>query len=223
MKPKNFYDYLENLDIFAENILTYCEEFLELQAISLDYLENGKEKKKKYLEAAMVIFGVNTKEGLAAKKKIEAYKVSQIIENISKFIGFMKKEDKTYNEYLNSEEYLKWVDSDSLEAFFKSINSLPVYINKYAGVKVVDLLKNFEDIMKLLIANIEELTGFPFPVDSNRPQIMAVQHVMTKKGVSLSEKNMGELAHLILTYEDFECLIVVINNEIEKLMEPVKV
>jgi len=222
MKPKNFYDYLENIDIFAENVLTYCEEFLELQVISLDYLENGKEKNKKQLEASMIIFGVNTKDGLAAKKKIEAYRVSEVIENITKFINFMKKEDKSYNDLMKSDEYLKWVDSDSLEGFFEPIKSLPVYINKYAGVKVIDLLEAFAQIMGLMVVDIEELTGVPFPVKSTLPQIMAVQYEMSKKGVKLKDKEVQELAHLILTYEDFEYLITFIKEEVEKLEEPVR-
>ena len=222
MRPKNFYHYLELMNVYAENILTYCEELQTLHLDSLNYLENGKEKNKEQLEASMIIFGAKTKKELVVRKKEEAKRTEEIIDNIAKFITFMKREDKVYNEVVTSDDYLEWVDSDSLEAFFAPINSIPVYINKYAKVKVVDLLEAFKDIMNALIIEIEELIGFSFPVDDGRPQIVSVQLKMKEKGITLDIEDMSELAHLILTYEDFEYLIKVVNKEIEKLIEPIK-
>ncbi len=224
MKSKNLYDYLENLDVYSENVLTYCEDLQTLHMDSLEYLEDFKEKGKKQLETSFAFFGVNNKADLAKKKKTDAEVVHKKIANITKFIEFMKKEDKAYNDVITSDEYTEWVDSDSLESFFVPIKSLPVYINKHAGVKVVDLLGSFKEIMDSIVVEIEELTGVPFPVDSDKPQIMAVQHEMDRKGLSLdSEEKVQELGHLILTYEDFECLISLIKSEIEQLMEPVRI
>ena len=222
-KPQNFYAHLDNFSICSENILSYCEEFVEMESDLIDYFKK-EEKTKRNLKSKMIILGAETKAELAAKKLKEIAERRKVVSNVSKFISFMKKEEKKYNKIMKSKAYIDYLDNETdldIE-FFEQIEFIPVYVVKHSGVLVRDLTESFKSIKDLLATDIEDILGVPFPLKGSSPQLMLVQHTIKKNNINLTREQINELTHFILTYDDFDYLIEIIKSEIKELEEPLR-
>jgi len=223
MKPQNFYNFLDENSVCAEIILSYCEDIKELEEGLVLYFKDKKNTNRR-THVNMQILGVKSKEDLAEKQEEEVEERKKTIENISKFISFMKKEDEELLKIMDSEEFTEWIDKeDNMEEdYFEEIDCIPAYIHKNSGVMVGDLVKTFEHIKRLIETDIEEIIGVSFPIQGNLTQMVLVQNVIRKKNIVVDEATREELGHLIITHDDFDFLIDAIKKDIEELEEPIK-
>jgi hypothetical protein len=223
MKPQNFYACLDDFTICAENVLTYCEEIKSYEEGLIDFFKE-EETTERRLESNMMVLGAKTREELSIKKQNLINEKIQTVENISRFIDFMKKEGEDYFKIMESEEFSNWLESDSNmdEDFFKPIGFIPAYIDANASVKVIDLLITFKHIIGLLSADIEDIIGVEFPIRGHVKQLILVQYTLKKNYIKLSDEDLSLLTHYIITFEDFQYLIDIISDEIEELNEPVR-
>lgn len=224
MKPQNFYHFLlEEHSICAENILTYCEEIKELEEGLLQYFQE-EEKTSRRLHVNMKILGASSKKEMSNKKNQEIEKKKKIIENISKFISFMEKEDKEYSRISNSSEFQDWLDREQSfeENYFEPINCIPAYIHKHSGVMVLDLLETFGHIMRLIQTDIECIIETSLPTNRDEKLLTLVPEILHKNNIKIDEETSFNLTSLVLTYEDFMELTSLIRKEIKELEEPVK-
>lgn len=223
IKSQNFYNFLDGYSIDGDNILKYCKEIIVLEENAINYLAED-EKTKKSLNVNMKIFGAKSREELKIKKQQEVDKKKNTIENISKFTSFVEKEGEAYNKILGSKEFARWLDEDAgvVEEFFEYIDCIPAYIYKHSKTLVLDLMGTFRQIMNLIGADIESIINIQFPINGKVEHLASVQRYVKSNKINLDEKTKAELMDLVISYEDFEYLIGVINEEIKELQEPLK-
>lgn len=197
MKKQNFCAYLDEKTIDAKNVLELCKEY---EIISKEALDAFK-----------------------PKLKINSSDIEKKINNMNKFTLFMRKEFEDYLEVLESEEFSDFLDSDLNldDRFFEEIDLIPVYLEKNAGVLVLDLLESFFEIMQMKAIEIEGITGNKFPIDGDDLQTNLIKREFNNYKMSFTKKDTNEVFGLVLSYEDFNILTKMIKKQIKELVEPI--
>lgn len=224
MKPQNFYACLDDFFISAENILIYCEEIKRLEEDLIDYFIK-EETTEKQFNAKMKILGAKNKKELASKKNKEIVERRKMIDNVSKFIDFMKKEETKHYKTMRTEKFCKWLDDESTlnESFFEKIEFIPAYIQKHSGVLVLDLMKTFKQIIQMIESDIENVIGISLPKNMQNIRLISIINFAEHNGIILTKSQKCYLSSLVIGYKDFVDIIEIIINEIKGLEAPVKI
>jgi hypothetical protein len=217
MGSQNFYDFLIKSGINPEIILTHCEEAMSLEKELIRYLKNNS---KKVIDVKKNILYASSESELISKTNEEIENRSNVVKNLSKFISFMKKEDKRYLETIQSDKFHDWIEKKSnfKKTYFDQISCIPAYIKEKSNIFIFGLLIEFKIIIDLLISNIEVIVE-----DNSVSNNGEVNGVLIKKYYQfLDDCEKDALIHYIFAYQDFYNLAKIISKEIIELQNPIE-